>query len=166
MYKKTVNFQISYELTDEYPYYARNKFGMLMGFANAPIRDFETGEWLDCVTGSNGELILFAKWDTSVRKFDDFQDAVGAAGGVIKVEEQFENAEVHRIKLKEKRDAKALRDSRAGSGKPRSAGNKPLGKTRMGRSLRGVRWDDVRKAAAYDDIPESDDAARIRSYLL
>lgn len=65
---KFIQFIALYDISDEYKYIAFNREGILCGFTNAPVRDFENGQWVDSVTGSTGEMILFNKWDESSRE--------------------------------------------------------------------------------------------------
>lgn len=65
---KLIQFIAHYELGDEYKYIAFNREGILCGFQNTPVRDFANGQWVDCVTGSTGEMILFDRWDQSSRE--------------------------------------------------------------------------------------------------
>ena len=91
MVEKKVNFQHVYDLTDEFPYYAYNSQGILHGFKNAPVRNFQFEEWIDSVTGDTGTCIPYTRWDVSVRKFDDLTDAAKLAPGVRKKQEALEN---------------------------------------------------------------------------
>jgi len=65
---KHISYNIMFGIEDQYKYVAFNREGVLCGFANAPIRDFANGQWLDSVTGSTGEMILREKWDQSCRE--------------------------------------------------------------------------------------------------
>jgi len=72
---KAINYQCLYLVDDaRYLYTAFNQDGSLCGFINPPVRDFQAGIWVDSVTGGCGELILFDRWDTSMREPKDFVD--------------------------------------------------------------------------------------------
>ena len=75
---KTVNLQCVYEIPDEYSWIARNRDGILCGFRNPPIRDYIAGdgEWIDSTDGSYGEIILFVKWEVSVREVKSLRDCI------------------------------------------------------------------------------------------
>jgi len=66
---KMVNFQGGFEIDEaKFPWVARNHDGRLVGFAHAPIRDYQLEQWIDSVDGSYGEIILFDKWETTARE--------------------------------------------------------------------------------------------------
>jgi len=71
---KLIQFIALYEIPVEYKYIAFNREGVLCGFTNAPVRDFKNGQWVDSVTGSTGEMILFDKWDQSCREVSTLSD--------------------------------------------------------------------------------------------
>jgi len=71
---KFIGYHAMYDIRDEYKYIAFNREGVLCGFANAPIRDLTNGQWLDSVTGSTGEMILFDRWDQSCREVATLTD--------------------------------------------------------------------------------------------
>jgi hypothetical protein len=68
------NIQCFFTIPDRFTHIAMNRFGVLNGFYNPPIRDFDRGEWQDSVDGSYGELIVFDGWDHSVRKVSELTD--------------------------------------------------------------------------------------------
>ena len=71
---KYVNCQCMYEVPDSYTYVAFNREGIMCGFQHAPVRDFVNGQWVDSVTGSTGEMILFGRWDVSSREVSILTD--------------------------------------------------------------------------------------------
>jgi hypothetical protein len=73
---KLVRLVAHYKLDEKgaYRYVAFNCEGVLCGFANAPLRDLVLGQWVDSVTGSTGEMILFEQWDQSCREVADLAD--------------------------------------------------------------------------------------------
>jgi hypothetical protein len=72
---KTINFQIIQDVDDAiYPWIARNLDGTLIGFRNAPVRDYDNKVWMDPTDKSYGEIIPYPTWDTSVREPKDFVD--------------------------------------------------------------------------------------------
>jgi hypothetical protein len=72
---KGVNYQVLYDVDDrKYPYTAFNNDGALTGFQNLPVRNFETLEWIDSVTGVSGDLIPFGRWVSSMRIMEDMRD--------------------------------------------------------------------------------------------
>jgi hypothetical protein len=73
---KTIVSQCCYKLPAQYPWIARNHTGILNGFMNPPIRDYNSGEWQDSVTGDYGYFIPFEDWDKSVREVSTLADIV------------------------------------------------------------------------------------------
>jgi len=84
MRMKLVDLHDVYDVPEEYKFIAFNREGILCGFQNAPVRDFENGQWVDSVTGSTGEMILFGKWDQSSREVQLLYDLRKSAPGVKK----------------------------------------------------------------------------------
>jgi hypothetical protein len=98
---KAVNLQCVYDIPDSYPWIARNRDGVLCGFQNPPVRDYQSGngEWIDSVDGSNGEIILYGKWELSVRETRLLKDAGQAIKDTIK-NRQIKNTEDYRKRRK------------------------------------------------------------------
>jgi hypothetical protein len=71
---KNISYNTLYEVSEKYKYIAFNLEGVLCGFTNAPVRDFANGQWVDSVTGSTGEMILFNRWDRSCREVAELTD--------------------------------------------------------------------------------------------
>jgi len=65
---KKVMYQFAYEIDEiAHPYIAKNHDGVLTGFKNLPVRDYNMLEWVDSVTGLPGDFIPHTAWDTSLR---------------------------------------------------------------------------------------------------
>ena len=100
---KLVNFQLAYPIDDAaYKWVAVNKNGNVVCFKNAPVRDYEYGEWIDSTDGTTGELILFEKWENSVRTTAELTDLVSNAVGMIKNREALKNAGTYKNKKEKK----------------------------------------------------------------
>lgn len=97
-----VNFQRIFHVPDHIKFVACNKEGIMCGFMNPPIRDFEYCEWIDCVTGSTGEILPYESWDVSVREVKDLCDVSRTNGGMIKKAEAKENAKEYRKRRAER----------------------------------------------------------------
>jgi hypothetical protein len=82
---KLINCQNTYDVEESvYPHIAFNQMGIMCGFQHAPVRDFENNQWVDSVTGSTGEMILFGKWDQSAREVSTLVDMRKHAPGIKK----------------------------------------------------------------------------------
>jgi hypothetical protein len=69
------NFQAYYEIpTETYTHVAFNRDGALVGFRHPPIRDYKNGWWVDPTDGSAGDLILYERWDTSIKETSTLTD--------------------------------------------------------------------------------------------
>lgn len=93
---KLINFQCVYDVPLELEYVAFNLDGTLIGFRNAPVRDMERGEWVDCVDGSCGEIVPYTRWDTSCRPVAELHEH--KSPGTRKAEEAIRNTKVLREK--------------------------------------------------------------------
>ena len=81
---KGINCQHVYDVDPAvHRYIAANRFGNVMGFRNPPIRDYDNHEWIDSVDGSSGELLLYSKWDVSVKKTADISDSQSVNKNII-----------------------------------------------------------------------------------
>jgi hypothetical protein len=106
---RSIKFSISQELpllpdsSLEYPWVARNRDGMLMAFANPPVRDYDEGVWIDSVDKSYGEIIPFPHWDVSVTETKYLVSTREAFLRRGTKEKQYENAEAVARKIQKKK---------------------------------------------------------------
>jgi hypothetical protein len=110
--KMPVNFQRVYEVPLDYTFVAINGDGVLCGFRNPPVRDFEHLEWIDSTDGSTGEIILYEKWETSCREVSDLPNMNDTIGGYVKRQEGYDNAELIRMKNRERLSNPHLKGSK------------------------------------------------------
>jgi len=101
---KMVNIQRTINIPLKYTYFAINEDGTMVGFYNAPVRDYAKRVWIDCTDGSFGEMINYEPWDISVRRVADLADMKELLAGRVKQREARENAQAYREELKKARE--------------------------------------------------------------
>jgi len=95
---KAVSFQQYYIIPDGINWTAFTADGVLCGFVNPPVRDSAVQGWQDCITGSYGEIIPYAKWDLSLRDVKDLYDTRKMWAGKLTKEKQGKNAQIALIR--------------------------------------------------------------------
>ena len=109
---KSVNLQCVHDVPDEFPWIARNRNGILIGFRHAPVRDFNIEEWVDSVDGSCGEIVPYDAWDTSAREMSTLLDIRKTSAGVRKKLASFDTAKKYLEEQNLKRKKKGVKNGK------------------------------------------------------